>query len=625
MGKKAKKQTMSLTDFVGKQPTSNLPTAPGELASGPGRRYGKRNQYENSRSDESRQWRNNSGPPRRQGGFNNRDRDDRRGGGFGPRRDRDGDGGFGGRREREESKYGDSFSRDQFGSKKQQTPMRRSFNNDRPRTRDSPGGEDRMLDRSSMGQRQQTFMLNKPRQQRQDTFSRDNFGTRRPDGFGSSYERRNNSRPIQRRTEWDGDGTGFGADLVADLFESSFEEKQEKRVTYFDGAQTSPPKVGASRFANLDGPGPRRDQSNPWGTTKIEKTPEQLEKEEREKSERAERNRLIKAEEDAKRAKKRAAKEKKEEEARRIAEEKREKEEREAYLIELNEQVKNIMDTEPNTLNHEMLGVVRSFELTSAQATIIGKSMAMSVMGEVINLADAIRFIPDTEFDVVLLTLLSSLCLRLGESKFLQELNNEQVDPFELLVNKDDYEGQLKQYDLNCLVPKDELNNQLEEAFDRHVNLEALFEVIQSFEEKLPTDLNRKVMMYIFDEFFTQQDINNPEAFFNYVPLFHTICDTERTLIEVVDVAVASWHQHCNQGSVLVPMFDILIRNDSITYECIMQWNYQGEYNDSKNAAMMSYVDAEEEQIFSEWVMNVENEYYEEEESEEDEYNTGYV
>jgi len=642
--KKKEKKTLNIFDFQkqagGPGPRNSLPSAPaGELPSGPGqgggyrrdgRRGGRYNDRPQSAADSSSQWRNNRsntdrGPRRydrgdrdrgdRDSGFGRRNTDR---GSYGDRGDRGGD-----RGDRKESRYDDSFSRNMFGSKKQGpsriTPVGRDSFGSRPSRSSRTDNDGPSIDRSSFGSRTPL----RPSGSR-------NFGSsgyRRggdfepsSGGFGGS------SRPIKQRGYFDGSGSGFGAHLVADLFtndSAASSDGPDRRVNYAFDRADPPKKTGSSRFSRDDSaPQPARDTMNPWGKStapRNQKTPEQIEEEERIKAEREE---AARAERQAREAERQRKREEREAEERRIRQEKAEKEAREAHLAGLREDVDTMLNSEAKLLTREHLEVVMpQIEPNSEEAAVLGTALAMTVNAGTVPLNEAIHMIPDSNFDTTFINLLSALATRMGEMDFTAEIQAQGIDVFSLMQNQDNLEHRLVKAGLKCLVGNDETQSQLDQAFANHVSLSELYNVVSGIED-FPDAMIPNVTSYIFEEYFTNQNTEDPAAWFTSGDIFDFLAEKLNGHAEIIDTAVKEWFAGGAKPELLVPMFDRLLRADYIYPREMSAWNADYQNTEAKMTAIMADVlETEDGPItFNEWVMDVETEYEEEEEEEDDDY-----
>jgi len=627
--KKKKQQKMSFAEFQkqsgGPAGKSMLPSAPGELPSGPGQggrynrggdrrgggRYGDRPQ---SAADSSNQWRRDSSrggdrPPRRSYNDRGGDRGGDRGSRYGDR-DRS-------ERREPESRYDDSFSRNMFGSKKQTSSTRissvgrDSFGSGRTSTRISSNRDDDLsIDRSSFGKKTPLRPVNSRNFDRGSS----GFGGRRDD-FGSSggYGSGPSSRGPIKRGFFDGSGSGFGAHLVADLFATD-SSGPAPRVNY---AFDSPKKTGASRFAREPEPvQPTRDRLAPWGKAtsapRNQKTPEQIAEEEAEKREREEAAKAERSARDAERQRKVDEREAKE---RRKAAEKAAKEEMKAHLASLREDVEAMLAGDPRILTREHLEVVMpEIEPSQDEAETLGTALAMTVNQETVALNEAVHMIPASNFDITFINMLSALATRMGEMDFIAEIQNQSIDVFALLQDKNDIEGRLLDANLKCLVGNDETQSQLEDAFASHVDLYKLYDIVRDIED-FPAEMIPKVTAYIFDEYFTNQNTDDPATWFATGDIFVFLEEKLGGHTEIIDIAIQSWHAHGANPSALVPMFDKLLRSTYIYADQMSIWNADYEATDSKMSAMMAEID-EDGRSFGEWMMDVEIEYALEEEEE---------
>lgn len=644
--KKKKKQVkkMSLNDFTkqagGPRVKSLLPSAPGELPAGPGSgggygnrrggrggsRYGDREQ---SKADSSRAWRSN-GPSSSRGSSSRSF-----GGSFGGNRDRDsgssynnrdsGDRGsrYGSTRDTE-SKYNDNekVGRSMFGSKKQATrimnPSRDSSSFGSGRTTSSRNRDDNLsIDRSGFGKR-------KPLR----PSGSSNFGGR-SSNFEPSSGGYGTSNRVLKRGFFDGSGSGFGAHLVADLFNpdsSGSSDGPDRRVNYnFD----APKKTGGSRFSRADGeplaPQPARDRAAPWGkatSATNAKTPEQIAEEEQLKTERENEAR---AERSSREAKQRTKKEKREAEEHRQAVEKAAREKEEAHLAQLREDIDTMLEGEARPLTREHLEVIMpQINPDGDEAVVLGTALAMTVNQETIPLKEAIHMIPETNFDTTLINMLSSLATRMGELNFISEIQSQSIDVFELMQDKTRLEKRLVDANLKCLVGNDETESQLDETFAKHVSLKELYEVVVAIED-FPAEMIPKVTSYVFQEFFSNKNVEDPAAWFDSGDIFEFLGEKLNGHTEIIDAGVRAWHEHGGaRADILVPFFDRLLRADYIYADQVSIWSADYENHPAKMEAMMAEID-EDEQTFSEWLMDVETEYAYEEEDEMDEDGASFV
>merc|ERR1719198_2229427 len=115
--------------------------------------------------------------------------------------------------------------------------------------------------------------------------------------------------------------------------------------------------------------------------------------------------------------------------------------------------------------------------------------------------------------------MLSALCTRIGDMNFVNEVQAQGVDVYELARNKNEIEQRLLDAGLKCLVSDNETDKTLDENFQKHIGLDELFELISGFED-LSLELIPKIVSYIFDEYFTNQNIEDPGSYFTSQPLF---------------------------------------------------------------------------------------------------------
>lgn len=621
--KKAKAKKINLLDFQkqgSSQIKSSLPSAPGELPSGPGQgggRYGRgdrrRGGYDRPQSaaDSSNQWRNNNRTPSDRGSRRGYDRDYSNRGSSG--------GSFGGRRERERdqpSKYDDSVSRSMFGSKKQgptriETPSRSSFGSGSGRpSRSNRMDDDRGFDRSSFGTRKATGTPLR-------TGLRSGFGGRRGGDFEPSSGGFGSSRtPLQRRP-FDGSGNGFAAHLVADLFNND-STGPDRRTNYSFGG--TPKKTSASRFARDLEPAPvQRNPDAPWGNktstpARNQKTPEEIEAEEAEK---AAREQAARAERQAREEKQRKEREKKRQEAKRKAEEKAAQEAEKERVASLHEDIKSMFESggvaKELTKDHLEIVIPTLEPEDDEQAEKLGTALAMTVNQGTISMKEAMHIIPEKAFDITFLSMLKALNTRMGEMKFISEIQNQEIDIFEILQDQTNIEERLKEANLGCLISDNETESKLEEGFAKHVSLKELYDLVASFEE-FPLELIPRLNMYIFDEFFKNQD--DPDSWFSSGTIFEFIGEKLNGHTEIIDSAIKSWHENGADETKLIPMFHRLLSADYIFPDQIVVWSTDYENHDAKMAAL--FADIDDYRTFNDWIMSVEEEYYVEEEDDED-------
>lgn len=571
MGKKKEKK-MSLADFakssggptIPSNPRSKLPSAPGEQGgSGFGRRGGygggsRRGGFEQerSRADESTKWRRKSGTPapkRDSGGssYQRREPSSSFGGGQRDRSSfggRDGGSKYGGdrneRSERRPRDDGPEVSRSLFGSKKQTSggsSFGRSDNfgerrsnsfrsgsgrDDFPSRRDDGrGDEGGMLDRSSMGKKRVAIR--------------------------QTAGRTRQSYISDKRGGYDGSGSGFGHQLVADCFGPVESSGVSQGLTHF--SQDKPRSV--------------------WKSVAPEKSEEQLEKE---RSVREEKERKRREENERRQAERKEAerkrKEKEELEKQEAARKKADVEEK-ARMKALRTDLVDMMrsNVEPEILSEEQCHeVLPSLECNEMEAYKIGVALGMTVNDGNVDLSTMITLLPETFYDDILIVMCSTLTKRIGESKFLQELESQSIDFNVLVRDPDSFEQKLEQYDLKCLLTSDEENDRFEAAFARHIDLPELNRFVESV--SLSPAIKKSIYGYIGKEFFTNRDVNKPEAFFTSTDLFYKITESANDIIEFIDVLIDSW---CENGreAILVELFDHLIRNDCLPPEQVTEWN----------------------------------------------------
>jgi len=613
---------MDLTTFQGQgggssRSSMSLPSAPGELPSGPGqgRGYGRRSRGNysarggdrpSSRADEASQWRRNSrrDPSRREGGYNNSSRRDS----YNDRRDDTGD------RPQHQSKYEGEFSRSQFGSKKQSGPTRigaprDSFGSSTSRVRNNrTTNEDdgRTLDRSQFG-RQRGSQIRTPNRTGGSSYSRrDDYNTA---GFSSRR-----SKP----SEFDGSGSGFAHHLVAEFFTdgSSDSTGSERRVNYdFDRAAKP---AASSRFSRADERSVPRDRNSPWGSsTRAVKTksPEETAAEEADRAAKEEAARQAKAAKDEER---RLAREAKEAEKKRKADEKAAREAEEARLERLMEDFGNMFDSgvaTAITLEH-INDALPDLSLNRDKAEIIGTSLGMTINQNVISLQESIHFIPKSHFDIILISMLSSLYARMGEMNFIDEIKSNQIDVLELMQDKASAEKKLVKAGLKCLVSDNEAESKLDEAFAKHVSLSELNTIVQSVED-FPTEFLSKICDYIFTEYFTNQNPEDPAAFLDNGEIFLFLERKFNSQVQIIDAAVRAWFDNGRNPEYIIPMFDRLLRQEYLIAEEMTNW--VNDFDGGMTKMETLFTEVAEDETFNDWCMTVEENYVIEEEEEEEE------
>jgi len=563
MGKKKEKK-MSLAEFTSAsgggpvQPRSNLPSAPGEQNHRGG--YGRRDGYqrrgyggeqERSRADESTKWRRSGPPaPRQNSGYQRRERSDNFGGG---RRDRDsGDrpSRYGDRdrgrderseRRREPRDDGPEFGREVFGTKKQ-----------------SGFGGGRSFDRNNFGERRSSSFRSGsgPRRDRDDRGSdsgmldRSSMGTRSV-AIRPTAGRTRQSYISDKRGAYDGSGSGFGHQLVADCFGPVENSGVSKGATYFQ----------------------QNKARNVWGDVAPQKSEEQLEKErlQREEKERKRQEAQQKREAERKEAE-RKRQEKEQLEKEKAAREKAEAEER-ARLKALKTSIVDMMrsDGDAEILTEEQCHeVLPTLTCTQSEAEKLGIALGMTINDGILDLASMINLLPDNHFDDLLVVMCSTLTKRIGESKFLQELEAQNVDLNVLVQDPDSFETKLEKYDLKCLLTSEEENDKFEALFASHINLPDL--LVEIGEGALSPAIKNRLYAYISKEYFTNRDVQQPQDFFTSTQLFYKITESVNDIIEFIDVLIESWAENGQPGN-LVELFDHLVRADCIPPEQVTEWN----------------------------------------------------
>jgi len=636
MGKKKEKK-MSLADFakssggptIPSNPRSKLPSAPGEQGgSGFGRRGGygggsRRGGFEQerSRADESTKWRRKSGTPapkRDSGGssYQRREPSSSFGGGQRDRSSfggRDGGSKYGGDRDRNDRSErrreprddGPELGRSLFGSKKQTSggsSFGRSDNfgerssnsfrsgsgfgsrrDDGPRRDDGRGDEGGMLDRSSMGKKRVAIR--------------------------QTAGRTRQSYISDKRGGYDGSGSGFGHQLVADCFGT---------------VESSGVSQGLTHFSQQDKP--RSEPRSVWKSVAPEKSEEQLEKErsvreEKERKRREERERREAERKEAERKRKEKEELEKQEAARKKADVE-EKARMKALRTDLVDMMRN--NVEPEILSEEQCHeVLPSLECNETEAYKLGVALGMTINDGNVDLSTMITLLPETFYDDILIVMCSTLTKRIGESKFLQELESQSIDFNVLVRDPDSFEQKLEQYDLKCLLTSDEENDKFEAAFARHIDLTELNEFVGAV--ALSPGIKKSIYGYIGKEFFTNRDVNKPEAFFTSTDLFYKITESANDIIEFIDVLIDCWCEK-RPESMLVELFDHLIRNDCLPPEQVTEWNTCST-SPSKLKALVADCDYRlkngdevfEGDKFCNYLADVTSIYYDEEEDEDEE------
>jgi len=587
--KKSTKKVISLGEFQSqgggmKSNRNALPSAPGEqggMGGGYGGRGGRRGgssggyNQERSRADESNQWRSGGGKPRDRQSSSNYDRPRRSFGGDSGGGRREG-GGFGGRRDRGDRDGGDReervFNRDSFGSKKQgafrsdDSPMRRNNNRygggDRSyggdRNRNSPRDDGPSLDRSTFGKRQVSVRIR----------NTDSYGG---GSRGGGMGRRNRDIDRTRRGDYDGSGTGFGAALVADCFAPiESESTADRKINYVEER--------------------RQPQRNAWGATMPQKTEEELEAERVAAAEKKEKMDAERARKQAIRDERKRKKDAKEAEEKRKADEIRAIEDEKHRVETLKTDILDMVrgDGDPIKLTEEQVDVtLPHLDLAPEEWEKLGISLGMTVNDGIVTLRQAIEQLPDKGFDVITICMCSTYSKRIGESKFLQELETQGINLEDLVMDKDGYQDNLEKYKLTCLIKNEESTGLFEECFERHVDLTELQEIIIQGGKQLSPSLRRRVFTYIWDEYFTKRDTSNPGEYFNNQQLFLDITPEEENVHELLDTCMESWNSAGQTAGILVQTFDHLIRTFVVPHECLIDWNSYSQ-TPSKITAMLS-------------------------------------
>lgn len=497
---------------------------------------------------------------------------------------------------------------DQPSAKKKQTGS--SFGGDRPERRQSNFGGNRDRDRGSMSSG--GFGGDRGGNRDNDDFAMDRskWGQRK---FAVKPSMRPTRGPrsnfMDKRGEFDGSGKGFGASLVADCFVPlETKENDDRRVTY----------------------SPSKPRMTAWDTPVHQESEEQIQKKKEREDERNRKEKEQRETREAAQQKKEAERKKKEDEEKRIEKERKRKEDEKKHLEEMRNAVTELMsgDGDAFQLTLEQCQVVLpGLNCSEEEAGRVGVGLGMSVHSDVISMNDAISLIPEASHDVFLITMFDTLVKRIGESQFLREIDLNGVNFDDIVHNFDDFEKLIKQHGLTCLLNTEEENDKLDPAFAEHINLKDLRLLLG--EDAISPGLRARIFNYICDEFFTHRDISKPEEFFDDVDLFLNITTQEEHVIEFIDVLVESWFKH-GKESMLVDLFDHLIRNDITPASLVNQWNMMSEMNmDAKMAALLCEndfrfkVDDEvyDGENFSTWLSQIDEIYPEPEEEDDDEWN----
>jgi len=629
MGKKGNKgkKTLSLSDFQSQggpvpKPRNALPTAPGEAVDrgyggnrrGGGNRSGGRGggygDQERSRADESNMWRRN-GPPKKStfggsfgGGNSSRDRGDRSFGGDrgdrgdrAPRRNNDGPG-------------DESFSRSAFGTKKQ-TGNSFGGGSSSFRNRDSDRGDRGSRMGSSFGSN--SFGSSRGEDRGDDDFGamdRSKWGQRkvaiRPTS-GRTTGRNTRSfggMDQKKRGEFDGSGKGFGAQLVSNCFLPLEQNENNNRTTYTEKKLTA------------------------WNQPVHQKSEEQLQKEKERKEEREKKQEEERKTREESQAKKDAARKKKEDEQKKKEHERKTEEAERKRMEDMRNAVTSVMESDddavPFTVEQCEI-VLPEINCNEVEAKRIGVAIGMSVHSEVIGMNDVISLVPTSCHDIIIASMFDTIVKRVGESKFLRQIDNNEIDFGKIIDDPDNFEKILKDYGLTCLLGGDDDDGKLDEAFSEHKNLKELNALLA--DDPISPALQQRIFTYVCDEFFTERDIMKPEEWFDDYDFFMKITTEEKHVSEFIDSLIASWFKHGMKPDMLVNLFDHLIRVDITPASLVMHWNMMSEANmDAKMKALVSTNDfrfkADDEiyegENFASWLSQIDAIYPEPEEEDED-------
>lgn len=175
------------------------------------------------------------------------------------------------------------------------------------------------------------------------------------------------------------------------------------------------------------------------------------------------------------------AKLKNKQERERLEKERKEKEEKQKeHLKQIAEAVDNMCkgEQEIEKLTQEQITeVLPTREYKEDGAKVLGEILAVTIHNHIIELGNLIEFLPETNYDVVVLSTLQHLKTRLGnDAQLFNYVNQENVNVINLLLDQNDKEERMKKYDLECLIPKDDLQNELDNIFNKKYSLDVLFE-----------------------------------------------------------------------------------------------------------------------------------------------------
>jgi len=238
----------------------------------------------------------------------------------------------------------------------------------------------------------------------------------------------------------------------------------------------------------------------------------------------------------------------------------------------------------------------------------LGEILAVTIFNRIIELGNLLEFLPETSFDVILLSILQNLRKRLGgDSQLFNYVNEENVSVFTLLHDQNNKEDRLLKYELECLIPKDDLQNALENIFNQKYSLDILYEECKKL--NVPEQFFPQIMAYFFDDFFANNQ--DPNVYFNHEAVSDLIIyltPSDDSVVQIIDAAVESWYKNSHKNDVLVPIFETLIRNRAVHVSWLQEWQNEGKGSEANQAALVSKIMAgtEDELMFTTWIMEIE-------------------
>lgn len=327
-------------------------------------------------------------------------------------------------------------------------------------------------------------------------------------------------------------------------------------------------------------------------------------------------------------AKKDAERKKKEDEQKRKEHERKTEEAERKRMEDMRNAVTSVMESDddavPFTVEQCEI-VLPEIECNEVEAKRIGVAIGMSVHSEVIGMNDVISLVPHSCHDIIIASMFDTIVKRVGESKFLRQIDNNQIDFNKIIDYPDEFEKILKEYGLTCLLGGDEDDGKLDEAFSEHKTLKELNALLA--DDPISSALQQRIYTYVCDEFFTNRDIMKPEEWFDDYDFFMKITTEEKHVSEFIDALIDSWFKHGQKPDVLVILFDHLIRVDITPASLVMHWNMMSEANmDAKMKALVSHTDfrfkADDEiyegENFASWLSQIDAIYPEPEDEDED-------